>query len=462
MALEVIILAAGQGKRMLSTKPKVLHELAGKTMIRRVVETALSLEPQQVHVIVGPQQNAIQESLTDLSINWVTQQKPLGTGHAVLQAMPDVDDDNQVIILSADVPLIESDTLMKLSKTLSSDGLTAHELGLMVAKVDDPFGLGRIVRDGAGRVIEIVEEKDTNVQQKTIKEIYTGICIADASALRRWLPLLSNNNAQSEYYLTEIIALAVAEEQAIQTITIQDQNEVAGVNNRRQLNQLERAYQLKMANRLMDKGVTLADANRIDIRGTLICEQDVTIDINCVFEGQVHIASNTAIGSNCYLRNVTIESGSVIAPNSVLEDCHIGRQCEIGPFARIRPGTKLDENCKIGNFVETKKAHFGQGSKANHLSYLGDVTIGRKVNIGAGTITCNYDGANKHQTIIEDGAFIGSDTQLVAPVTIGKNATIGAGSTIRKDAPHDALTLSESKQKTVSGWKRPEKVEKMV
>lgn len=325
-------------------------------------------------------------------------------------------------------------------------------LSLLIACLDNPYGLGRIVRTNQGEISNIVEEKDANKQEKNIKEIYTGICCTSSDNLASWLPKLSNNNAQEEYYLTEIISMAVEDKTPITSITVDDNMEVQGVNNRLQLQHLERVWQQRTAERLLEQGVMIADAARFDVRGELHCGKDVFIDVNCVFSGTVVIGDNCSIGPNCTLNDVTIGAGSTIAANSVLEGCTLGEQCQVGPFARLRAGTQLSAHCKVGNFVETKKAHFGEGSKASHLSYLGDVFIGKEVNIGAGTITCNYDGVNKHQTIIEDGAFIGSDTQLVAPVTVGANATIGAGSTIRRNAPRGELTLTETKQKTVYGW----------
>ncbi|WP_133130159.1 bifunctional UDP-N-acetylglucosamine diphosphorylase/glucosamine-1-phosphate N-acetyltransferase GlmU [Legionella yabuuchiae] len=455
MLLDIVILAAGQGKRMRSKKPKVLHQLAGKSMLERVVDTATRLNPHAIHVIVGHNSEMIKQELSHLNVNWVKQDMQLGTGHAVMQALPYLSEDSQVLILSADVPLIQLETLYGL--IASTTASAAKELGLLVACVEDPFGFGRVVRDGAERIHAIIEEKDASDNQRKINEIYSGICVAHSKALQRWLPKLSNKNAQKEYYLTEIIAKASQEGVEIASMKASDPLEILGVNDRIQLQWLERAFQKRLAEQLMLQGVRIMDAARIDIRGVLECGLDVCIDVNSVFEGSVFIGEGSIIGPNCVLKNVNIGEHCEILANSVLDNCQIGDHCQIGPFARIRPGTILASNCKIGNFVEAKNAVMDEGSKANHLSYLGDVTIGKKVNIGAGTITCNYDGANKYQTIIEDGAFIGSDTQLVAPVTVGKNATIGAGSTIRKNAPPGELTLSESRQKTISGWKRPVK-----
>ncbi len=463
MNLQIIILAAGQGKRMYSNTPKVLHQIAGKAMLSRVVETAQQLNPDAIHVIYGHGGEQLKNSLPDLPVHWVHQAEQLGTGHAVMQALPHIPPHAQVLILSADVPLIQTKTLKSLIECGTPVDTHQSVLALLVANLEDPRGLGRIIRNNQGEICTIVEEKDANEQEKNIKEIYTGICCAKAADLEVWLPCLGNNNAQGEYYLTEIIALAVAQQVPITSLAAEHLFEIQGVNNRLQLQQLERVWQKRTAEQLLERGVMLADAERFDLRGNLECGKDVYIDINCVFTGNVVLGDGCIIGPNCSLKDVTLEAGCNILANSVLEGCTIGNQCEIGPFARLRTGTQLAAKCKIGNFVETKKAVVDEGSKASHLSYLGDVSIGQKVNIGAGTITCNYDGVNKHQTIIEDGAFIGSDTQLVAPVTIGKNATIGAGSTIRKNAPAEELTLTETRQKTIYGWKRPvKKVESPV
>lgn len=458
MALHIIILAAGRGERMRSNTPKVLHKLGGKPMLRRIVETAATLNPDKIHVIVGKNGDQLQSALAHSTdkINWVLQEEQLGTGHAVLQALPHIPTDSHVLILSADVPLIQTETLQALiDESLS----TTHALGLLVASLPDPTGLGRIVRDEKYCIYQIVEEKDATPTQRAIQEIYSGICCAYACDLARWLPHLSMENAQKEQYLTEIIAKAAAEKMRITSVETSTTWEIQGVNNRYQLQQLERIWQTTLAMRLMLQGVTIADAGRIDIRGELICETDVFIDINTIFEGHVTIDAGCIIGPNCFLKNVTLGPNCHIAANSILEDCHLDADCEIGPFARLRPGTRLSAKCKIGNFVETKNVVMDEGSKASHLSYLGDAIIGQQVNIGAGTITCNYDGANKHKTIIEDNVFIGSDTQLVAPVTIGKNATVGAGSTIRKDVPPGELTFTEKTQQTIYGWRRKHKGE---
>lgn len=453
MSLQIVILAAGLGKRMHSKLPKVLHRLAGKPMLERVVETACKVNPKAIHVIYGHGGEQIMQTLRHLPVNWVLQTEQLGTGHALMQAMPLIDKDSQVVVLSGDVPLIQAQTL----KQLIDCALQSKALALLLATLDDPSGLGRIVRDQNQAIRAIIEEKDASPQQRAIQEIYSGICCANAADLTRWLPELSNNNAQGEYYLTEIIAMAVNDKQVIGSIQAPHQYEIQGVNTRLQLQQLERLWQQHQAEQLMLAGVTIADAARIDIRGELHCGIDVSIDVNCVFSGQVKLAEGCRIGPNCTLNNVTLGEGCEVLANSVLDGCELASHCQVGPFARLRPGTRLAERCKIGNFVETKNAVFDAGSKASHLSYLGDVTLGKQVNIGAGTITCNYDGANKHSTIIEDGVFVGSDTQFIAPVTVGANATIGAGSTIRKNVPAGELTITESKQKTITGWKRPVK-----
>lgn len=455
MALHVVILAAGQGKRMHSGLPKVLHVVGGKPMLVRVIETALVLEPEAIHVVVGHGGEQIQSALSGFSIDWVLQKEQLGTGHAVMQALPGIPKDSEVLVLYGDVPLIDSTILRSLIQKVSLS--EKKSLALLVATLPDPTGLGRIVRDESGHILSIVEEKDADDTIRRIREIYSGICVATAEDFSRWLPKLKTKNAQKEYYLTDVIAMAAAEQKTIESLEVLQPLDIQGVNNRIQLHQVERAWQLRLATQLMDQGVSIADAARIDIRGELHCGVDVFIDVNVVFKGKVSLGDGCSIGPNCELSNVHIDAGTQVYGNSVLENCTIGGDCQIGPFARIRPGTQLAARCKIGNFVETKNAVFDVGSKANHLTYLGDVTVGKNVNVGAGTITCNYDGANKHQTIIEDNAFIGSGVELVAPVTIETNATIGAGSTIRKSAPAGELTLTVSKQKTVAGWERPRK-----
>lgn len=456
MSLQIVILAAGMGKRMYSDLPKVLHPLAGKPMLERVVETARQLHPEAIHIIYGHGGGHIKERLSHLPVNWIIQEQQLGTGHALLKALPHLNPQAQVLVLSGDVPLIQADTL----KALVTCAANAQALTLLLATLDDPTGLGRIVRNHNHAIEAIVEEKDATPEQRQIREIYSGICCANVSDLLRWLPQLTNDNAQGEYYLTEIIRFAVQEGQLIHSMSTPHVFEIQGVNNRLQLQQLERIWQQYQAEKLMLEGIGIADAARIDIRGNLVCGKDVFIDVNCVFSGNVTLGKGSRIGPNCTLTNVTLGEHCDILANSVLDGAELGDHCQVGPFARLRPGTRLAEGCKIGNFVETKNAVFDIGSKASHLSYLGDVSLGKKVNVGAGTITCNYDGVNKHQTVIEDGVFIGSDTQLVAPVTVGAHATIGAGSTIRKNVPAGELTLTENRQKTVFGWKRPVKTGK--
>ena len=453
MNLHIVILAAGMGKRMHSNTPKVLHKVGGTSMFEHVVKTAMELNPNGIHVIIGHHGEMVKAAFNFLPINWIEQHEQLGTGHAVLQALPHIPNDANILILYADTPLIKSCTIKPLMEQCSHE----HALGLLLATLPNPFGLGRVQRDSRGLISAIIEEKDATDEQRQIQEIYTGICYANAENFKRWLPNLTNNNAQKEYYLTEIVTMAVLEELSIVSTQVSDHLDIQGVNDKLQLQLVERAYQKRMAEKLLSNGVTLADASRIDIRGNINCGRDVYIDVNNVFSGTVTIGDDTSIEPNCFLKNVTLGSNVSILANSVIEDCIIGDNCRIGPFSRIRPGTQLANDCHIGNFVEVKNSTLDDGSKANHLSYVGDATIGKNVNIGAGTITCNYDGANKHRTIIEDGVHIGSDTQLVAPVTVGKNATIGAGSTIRRNAPAGELTLTSSTQKTIYGWQRPVK-----
>lgn len=450
--LHVIILAAGVGQRMRSNTPKVMHKVAGIPMLQHVINTACELNPEQIHVVISPNTQKFIDNVSNTDVSWVIQNEQLGTAHAVQQPLAQIPSDADVIILYADTPLLQASTLQPLVNNLKT-----YDLSLLVAKLDNPFGLGRILRTQDNSITKIVEEKDATDDQKLINEIYTGICSVKARVLKDLLPKISNNNAQKEYYLTDIVTLAVHSNLQISSVTAPNNQDILGVNNRAQLQVVERGLQKRLAHNLMLEGVTLADSERIDIRGQLSCAQDVYIDINNVFIGKVSLGNNVTIEPNCVLTNVSVADNSTIKANSVLEGCIIGENCDIGPFARLRPGTKLDNNCKIGNFVEVKNTSLAEGSKASHLSYLGDAQIGKLVNVGAGTITCNYDGVNKHKTIIEDGVFIGSDTQLVAPVTIGKNATIGAGSTIRRNVPAEELTLTASKQKVIYGWKRPEK-----
>jgi bifunctional UDP-N-acetylglucosamine pyrophosphorylase/glucosamine-1-phosphate N-acetyltransferase len=452
MKLTIVILAAGLGKRMSSDLPKVLHKLADKPLIRHVVDTALMLQPDSIHIIYGHKGEQVREALNDIDIDWVEQAQQLGTGHAVAQALPHIADDALVLVLCGDVPLINPKLLQKLCSSHEP-----HSLGIVTVKLDNPYGYGRIVRNELGQVERIVEEKEADVSIQAIKEVNAGIFLIPAAHLRRWLGSLNNDNAQGEYYLTDVVDLAVQENQPIYTATTDNVYEVMGINDRIQLAKLERYYQTQQVQNLMLAGVTVRDPARLDIRGTVQTGRDVIIDLNVILEGNIILGNRTKIGPNTVIRNAKIADDVEILSNCVIEDVVIGAGCKIGPYARLRPEARLAENVHIGNFVEIKKSTVAQGSKINHLSYIGDSEIGSKVNIGAGTITCNYDGANKHKTIIGDRAFIGSDTQLVAPVTVGEGATIGAGSTITQDTPPDTLTLSRVPQKTINGWQRPKK-----
>ncbi|MFA5627135.1 MAG: bifunctional UDP-N-acetylglucosamine diphosphorylase/glucosamine-1-phosphate N-acetyltransferase GlmU [Thiohalomonadaceae bacterium] len=449
--IEAVILAAGQGTRMKSALPKVLHEIGGQPMLARVFQTAKALAAQTIHIVHGHCAELVRERLVELNANWVLQAEQLGTGHAVAQAMPEVSDDSLVLILYGDVPLIETDTLYKLLAAADNG------LGLLTVELADATGYGRIVRDASGGVLRVVEQKDATPAELAIREINTGLLAAPAVQLRDWLARLDNNNAQGEYYLTDIIALAVADGVMINTVQAPDIEQVSGVNDRVQLAAMERALQKRQAQRLMLAGVSLRDPARFDLRGELHAGLDVSIDINVVIEGRVVLGDGVSIGANCILKDVEIGAGTEIRPMSMIESSRIGQHACIGPFARIRPESEIADGAHVGNFVEIKKSIIGVGSKISHLSYIGDTTMGARVNIGAGTITCNYDGANKHRTVIGDDVFIGSATQLVAPVTIHDQATIGAGSTITKDAPAGELSLSRSKQMTISGWRRPVK-----
>ena len=448
--LNIVILAAGKGTRMHSDKPKVLHAIAGKSLLQHVADTAAHLRPAKTIVVYGHGGEMVPQALAQNSVQFVLQEPQLGTGHAVQQAMPELDADGVTLVLYGDVPLIQQSTLKKLLTDKNA-------LTLLTQHLDNPKGYGRIIRNDAGKVSSIVEEKDASAEQRQIQEINTGILAAPTVLLRNWLDKLRNENAQGEYYLTDIVAMAVAQGVMIQTAQPEHAWEVIGVNSKQQLAQLERLWQLELADRLLVHGVTLADPARLDIRGELVCERDVEIDVGCIFEGKVHLGLGVKVGAYSVIKNTHIASGTQIAPYSHIDQAEIGDRCHIGPFARIRPGSKLLNDVHVGNFVEIKNSEIGNNSKANHLSYIGDATVGSRVNIGAGTITCNYDGANKFRTVIEDDAFIGSDTQLVAPVTVGRGATIGAGSTITKNAPPGELTLSRSKQLSVAGWQRPTK-----
>lgn len=456
MSIKTIILAAGQGTRMRSSRPKVLHEIADKALLQHVYETSLALPDNKIYIIYGHGGETVKQTLCHFDATWIEQRLQLGTGHAVQQAIHHVEDSDTVLVLYGDVPLLKVQTVQTLLKKVS-----ATSLALLTVTLDDPTGYGRIVRDKDHAVIKIVEQKDANEAELQINEGNTGILACKGRQLKNWLSRLSNDNAQNEYYLTDIIEMAVDDGLSIETTQANSADEVLGVNNRNQLAHLERVFQLEQAQMLMEKGITLRDPNRIDVRGEFAdLGQDIDIDVNVIFAGVNSIGSNVKIGPNCLIKNATIADGVEILANCVIEDAKVGADSRIGPFARLRPQTELAEQVHIGNFVEIKKTTVARGSKINHLSYVGDSEIGSKVNVGAGTITCNYDGVNKFKTVIEDGAFIGSDTQLVAPVTVGKNATIGAGSTITKDTPADQLTLSRVKQISIPGWLRPVKAEK--
>ncbi len=451
-SLNIIILAAGKGKRMCSDLPKVLHLLAGKPLLAHCYETARMLAPRRVQIVYGHGGEQVRACLAEFDVVWVEQQQQLGTGHAVRQALPEVRDNDKVVVLYGDVPLLTHDTLKSLI-----DDVNDSTLALLTVVLEDPTGYGRIIRNEHGKVLRIVEEKDATQEEKRVSEVNTGILSVKGKLLAQWLTRLKANNAQGEYYLTDIVAMAVADGVTIATQSPTTRMEVMGVNDKVQLAYLERAYQKQRAEELMRGGVTLCDPNRVDLRGSLKTGTDVIIDVNVIFEGRVTLGNQVTIGPHCVIKDAVIGDGVKIQAFSHIDTAHIGQDSVIGPFARIRPDTQLDSGVHIGNFVEIKKSSVGAQSKINHLSYIGDCTVGREVNIGAGTITCNYDGANKHTTVIEDQVFIGSDTQLVAPVRIKKGATIGAGSTITKDAPEDELTLSRSKQTTVEGWIRPVK-----
>ena len=451
MNLSVIILAAGAGTRMRSLKPKVLHELAGLPMVEHVYNTSMKLGAKQVQVVYGHGGDLLKQKCSHFDVEWALQADQLGTAHAVQQASPNINNDDVALILYGDVPLIKSETLDALVKQVS-----ATNISLLTVNLDDPTGYGRIVRE-ADKVVAIVEHKDASDEIKKIQEVNTGILAVNAAYLNQCINKIDNNNVQGEYYLTDIIAMAVNDGNMVYTTQPDNSYEVEGVNDRSQLSKLERIHQAEKAEKLLRDGIMLADPARIDIRGELNAGNDSFIDINCVFEGEVNLGTNVSIGPGCVIKDSTIACDCIIKPYSVIENATIDKKVEVGPFARIRPGAQLKENSRVGNFVEIKKTVLGENSKASHLSYLGDSEIGKNVNIGAGTITCNYDGANKFKTIIKDGAFIGSDTQLIAPVTVGENATIGAGSTITRDTKDNCLTLTRSPQKELKGWQRPVK-----
>ncbi len=454
LKLEILILAAGKGTRMRSDQPKVLHRLAGKPLLGHVVDAAHALGATQTCVVYGFGGEAVPQAMADDKLTFVLQAEQHGTGHAVMQALPRLADDSVTLVLYGDVPLTRVATLQPLVAAAQ-----AGKLGLLTVTLAHPDGYGRIVREH-GAVTRIVEHKDATTAERAIQEVNTGILAVATRRLRQWVAELKNDNAQREYYLTDIIALAVRDGIEVDTHQPAFEWEVLGVNSKAQLAELERVHQNEIAQGLLDAGVTLLDPARLDVRGALVCGRDVVIDVNCVFEGRVELGDAVQVGANCVLRNVKVAAGTRIDAFTLIDDARIGEANRLGPFSRIRPGTVLARDVHVGNFVEIKNSQIDEGSKINHLSYIGDTTMGRKVNIGAGTITCNYDGANKHRTVIEDDVFVGSDTQLVAPVTVGKGATLGAGTTLTKDAPAGELTLSRARQLTISGWKRPVKPKK--
>ncbi|SFH57694.1 bifunctional UDP-N-acetylglucosamine diphosphorylase/glucosamine-1-phosphate N-acetyltransferase GlmU [Modicisalibacter xianhensis] len=451
MTLDVVILAAGQGTRMRSATPKVLHPVAGKPMVRHVIDTAQALDADRLHVVIGHGADRVRERLADCPLHFVVQAEQNGTGHAVAQALDGLGD-GKVLVLYGDVPLIRRDTLAALL-----DEVDERRMALLTVTLAEPTGYGRIKRNARGEAVAIIEHKDASDAERAITECNTGIMAMTADQLRRWLPRLSADNAQGEYYLTDVIAMAAAEGTAIATAQPASPTEVEGVNNRVQLARLERAHQWAEAERLMTDGVTLADPARLDVRGRLRCGRDVEIDVGCVFEGEVELGDGVRVGPYSVIRDSRVGSGCVIEAHSLLDGATLDGDCRVGPFARLRPGTQLSRHARVGNFVETKNARIGEGSKINHLSYVGDARLGRDVNVGAGTITCNYDGAHKHHTEIGDGAFIGSNTALVAPVRVGDGATIGAGSTISRNVDDGALAVARGRQITKADWPRPRK-----
>ncbi len=449
--LHIVILAAGEGTRMKSNLPKVLQPLGGRPMLSHLLDTARELNPVQTHVVIGSGAEQVIEACSDYDVNWVSQKERLGTGHAVIQVMPDIPDDAEVLVLLGDHPLIPAALLSQMIANRTSP------LALLTMELDDPRGYGRILRDPGGNIIGVVEDHDAGPEQYKIREVSTGIMLTDAAKLRGWLGRLDCDNSKQEYYLPGIFPMARSETGEIQGVIAPNDRDIQGANDRRQMAELEKRYRQRMARKLMEAGVQIVDPDRVDIRGKVDAGLDVCVDINVVLEGENRLGDGVFIGPGCVLKNCDLAAGTTVHPHSVLEGVTTTGACDIGPFARLRPGTELAAGCRVGNFVEVKNVRLGAGSKASHLSYLGDSIIGSNVNVGAGTITCNYDGANKHQTIIEDDVFIGSDTQLVAPVTVGRGATIGAGSTVTKNAPADSLTVSRSRQTTIAGWKRPRK-----
>lgn len=450
--LNAVILAAGKGTRMRSALPKVLHPVAQKPMVAHVIETAQRAGAETIQLIYGHGAAQLRARLADYSVNWVEQAQQLGTGHAVQQVIPHIDDQQTVLILYGDVPLIQADTLTQLLQAKGDS-----ELALLTVDLDDPTGYGRIVRDAQGAISGIVEHKDATDDQRLIQEVNTGIMAANGGALKRWLKSLDNNNAQGEYYLTDVVAMAASEGVAIASSQPASAADVEGANNRVQLAALERAYQKRQAEQLMLAGATLIDPARVDVRGTVEIENDVVVDVNVVFEGDVYLAEGAVIEPNCILRNCRIGKNARVKANSIVEGAVLGENAQAGPFARLRPGAELAKGAAVGNFVEMKKSYLGEGSKAGHLTYLGDTTVGAGANIGAGTITCNYDGVNKFQTEIGDGAFIGSNSSLVAPVRIGHGAVSGAGSVITQDVADNELGVGRARQRNIAGWKKPKK-----
>ena len=451
MPLEIVVLAAGQGKRMRSDLPKILHPLAGRPLLAHVLASARALGPRNIVVVHGHGAEKVRAAFAGETLQWALQGEQLGTGHAVQQAMPLISADADVLILYGDVPLVRPETLKALVDA------AREGVAVLTADLPDPTGYGRIVRAPGGGVARIVEHKDASAEERAVREINAGFMAMSARRLGTWLGKLTNHNAQKEYYLTDVVKLAAAEGVPVRAHKAEDAWEVAGVNSKRELAELERQYQKKVAERLLAEGVTLADPARIDVRGELVCGRDVAIDVNCVFEGRVSLADGVRIGANCVVRNVSLGAATEVLPFSHLEDSEVGARCRLGPYARLRPGSALAEDVHIGNFVEVKASRIGKGSKANHLTYIGDSDIGSRVNVGAGTITCNYDGASKNRTVIEDDCFIGSDATLVAPLRIARGSYIGAGSTINKDTPEGQLTVARARQVSIPSWKPPKK-----
>lgn len=454
MSLEVVILAAGQGSRMRSSLPKVLHQLAGKPLLQHVIDSAQQMSPAAIHVVVGHGADQVRAAFAEQALSWIEQREQLGTGHAVLQALPDIDEESTVLVLYGDVPLVVAGVLQALV------AVAADAPALLTAMLEDPSGYGRVLRDVDGAFVAVVEHKDASESERAVREVNTGILAAPAALLHRYLPSVGNSNQQREYYLPDVLSLAVADGVPVHTACAANPLEVMGVNDQLQLSRLERELQRQRAETLMQAGVRLADPARIDIRGSLQCGRDVFIDVNCVFIGNVVLGEGVSVGPNCVIQHSTIGDGSEICAMSHLQDASVGSACTVGPYARLRPGTCLGDQARVGNFVETKKANIGAGSKVNHLSYVGDCEMGAGVNIGAGTITCNYDGVNKHITRIGDGAFVGSNATLVAPVEIGADGFVAAGSTITRPIATGELAVGRGKQRNIQGWTRPGKTDK--